>query len=97
MFKAPTSASSCPTTNPDGSRGKAGVFLRASLAVFCLLEGQVYPAAFSIATGATAANMDVTMFFTFWGLLALKKKTKTGKSYIGSLVTNGFLSRLQMS
>jgi len=24
-------------------------------------------AAFTIATGAAASNMDVTMFFTFWG------------------------------
>lgn len=31
-------------------------------------------AAFTIATGAAASNMDVTMFFTFWGLRALKKK-----------------------
>jgi peroxiredoxin family protein len=42
-------------------------------------------AAFSIATGAAAANMDVTMFFTFWGLRALKKKTKTGKSFMGKM------------
>ena len=33
-------------------------------------------AAFSIATGAAASNMDVTMFFTFWGLRALKKKNR---------------------
>ncbi len=43
-------------------------------------------AAFSIATGAAAANMDVTMFFTFWGLRALKKKRKTGKSLFGRLL-----------
>ncbi len=43
-------------------------------------------AAFSIATGAAAANMDVTMFFTFWGLRALKKKKKTGKSLFGRLL-----------
>lgn len=43
-------------------------------------------AAFSIATGAAAANMDVTMFFTFWGLRALKKKEKTGKSLFGRLL-----------
>jgi peroxiredoxin family protein len=43
-------------------------------------------AAFSIATGAAASNMEVTMFFTFWGLRALKKKTKTGKSFLGRLL-----------
>lgn len=42
-------------------------------------------AAFSIATGAAASNMDVTMFFTFWGLRALKKKARTGKSLLGHL------------
>jgi peroxiredoxin family protein len=42
-------------------------------------------AAFSIATGAAASNMDVVMFFTFWGLRALKKKTKTGRSFFGRL------------
>jgi peroxiredoxin family protein len=43
-------------------------------------------AAFSIATGAAAANMEVTMFFTFWGLRALKKKMPTGKSLFGRLM-----------
>ncbi len=43
-------------------------------------------AAFSIATGAAASNMDVTMFFTFWGLRALKKKARTGKSVLGWLM-----------
>lgn len=43
-------------------------------------------AAFSIATGAAASNMDVTMFFTFWGLRALKKNMRTGKSFFGRLL-----------
>lgn len=43
-------------------------------------------AAFSIATGAAASNMDVTMFFTFWGLRALKKKVRTGRSFFGRLL-----------
>ncbi|MEW6242862.1 MAG: DsrE/DsrF/DrsH-like family protein [Bacillota bacterium] len=30
-------------------------------------------AAFNIATGAAASGMDVTMFFTFWGINMLKK------------------------
>jgi peroxiredoxin family protein len=42
-------------------------------------------AAFSIATGAAASNMDVVMFFTFWGLRALKKKVSTGRSLFGRL------------
>jgi peroxiredoxin family protein len=29
--------------------------------------------------------MEVTMFFTFWGLRALKKKVKTGKSFMGKM------------
>jgi len=43
-------------------------------------------AAFSMATGAAASNMEVTMFFTFWGLRALKKKAKTGRSLMGRLL-----------
>jgi peroxiredoxin family protein len=33
-------------------------------------------AAFIIATGAAAMGMDVCMYFTFWALAALKKKTR---------------------
>lgn len=33
-------------------------------------------AAFVIATGAAALGQNVSMFFTFWGLSALKKKTE---------------------
>ncbi len=40
-------------------------------------------AAFTLATGAAAIGMDVVMFFTFWGLRALKKKVPTGKSLFG--------------
>jgi peroxiredoxin family protein len=43
-------------------------------------------AAFSIALGAAAAGMEVTMFFTFWGLRALKKKMPTGKSLFGRML-----------
>ncbi|UCE41793.1 MAG: DsrE/DsrF/DrsH-like family protein [Candidatus Aminicenantes bacterium] len=43
-------------------------------------------AAFSIALGAAAAGMEVTMFFTFWGLRALKKKVATGKSLFGRML-----------
>src|SRR3972149_574957 len=43
-------------------------------------------AAFIIATGAAASNIEVTMFFTFWGLRALKKRTLTGKSFMGRMM-----------
>lgn len=43
-------------------------------------------AAFTIATGAAASGMEVVMFFTFWGLRALKKKTRTGRSLFGHLL-----------
>jgi peroxiredoxin family protein len=42
--------------------------------------------AFIIATSAAAQGNDVTMFFTFWGLRALKKKVPTGKSLFGRMV-----------
>ena len=35
-------------------------------------------AAFIIATGAAAMGMQVTMFFTFWGLNAIRRKGATG-------------------
>lgn len=38
-------------------------------------------AAYTIATGAAATNREVTMFFTFWGLNALKKQQ--GHSWLG--------------
>ena len=43
-------------------------------------------AAFSIAIGASASNMDVKMFFTFWGLRALKKNVRTGKSLFARML-----------
>ena len=42
--------------------------------------------AFIIATSAAASNMDVTMFFTFWGLRAIKKNENTGKSFMGRMI-----------
>ncbi len=43
-------------------------------------------AAFSIAAGAAASGMEVVMFFTFWGLRALRKKARTGRSFLGRLL-----------
>ncbi|MDP2181696.1 MAG: DsrE/DsrF/DrsH-like family protein [Actinomycetota bacterium] len=42
--------------------------------------------AFIIATGAAAMGMEVTMFFTFWGLRAIKKNVRTGKSLFGKML-----------
>jgi peroxiredoxin family protein len=45
-------------------------------------------AAFIIATGAAAVGMDVSMFFTFWGLSAVKKqKIYSGKNMIEKAFT----------
>ncbi|MGQ9617616.1 MAG: DsrE/DsrF/DrsH-like family protein [Candidatus Aminicenantia bacterium] len=46
-------------------------------------------ASFVIATGAVPSGMEVTMFFTFWGLQALKKRKKTGKGFFGKML--GFM------
>ncbi|MHB9095696.1 MAG: DsrE/DsrF/DrsH-like family protein [Eubacteriales bacterium] len=43
-------------------------------------------AAFIIATGAAASGIDVTMFFTFWGLKAIKKNVGTGKTLFGKML-----------
>ncbi len=44
-------------------------------------------ASFIIATGAAAGGMDVTMFFTFWGLKAIMKDgAHTGKSLFGRML-----------
>lgn len=44
--------------------------------------------AFLIGTTAAAMGMDTTMFFTFWGLQALKKKgVATGKSLFGRMLS----------
>ncbi|MBN1641930.1 MAG: DsrE/DsrF/DrsH-like family protein [Anaerolineae bacterium] len=48
-------------------------------------------AALAIATGAAAAGMDTTLFFTFWGLNAIRKERRTGKSLMGKMV--GLLNR----
>lgn len=44
-------------------------------------------AAFTIATGAAASGMEVTMFFTFWGINVLKKEKgrKGAPSFLGKM------------
>lgn len=48
--------------------------------------------ALTIATGAAAAGMEVTMFFTFWGMKAIQKDgVLTGKTFIGRML--GLMNR----
>ena len=43
--------------------------------------------AFIIATGAAAAGMDTTMFFTFWGLNAIRKpEVRSGQGFLGKMM-----------
>jgi peroxiredoxin family protein len=49
-------------------------------------------AAFIIATSAAASGMDVTMFFTFWGLKAIQKDSSlTGTGLFGRML--GLMNR----
>jgi peroxiredoxin family protein len=52
---------------------------KASIVVFSGDMDKVM-AAFIIATTAAASGVETTMFFTFWGLQALKKKVPTGRT-----------------
>ena len=53
---------------------------RATLVVFSGEMDTLF-AAFTIAVGAASMGMEVSMFFTFWGLTALRKdKTFSGKA-----------------
>ncbi|MEO5334752.1 MAG: DsrE/DsrF/DrsH-like family protein [Magnetococcus sp. YQC-5] len=58
-------------------------------------------AAFVLANGALAMDMEVSMFFTFWGLAAVKKSTRlSGKGFrqgMLSLMTPANSSRLTTS
>jgi peroxiredoxin family protein len=70
-------------------RGTSSVSLedRAALVVFSGDMDRLM-ASFIIATGAAAMGMQVTMYFTFWGLAALKKTTiLKGKSIPEKLLT----------
>jgi peroxiredoxin family protein len=49
-------------------------------------------AALIIGTGAAASGMEVTMFFTFWGLKAIQKPgTSTGQGLMGKML--GMMNR----
>ena len=58
-------------------------------------------AALVIATGAVAMGMEVSIFYTFWGLSALKKEVhlagKTLKEKMFALMTPGELSSMPVS
>jgi peroxiredoxin family protein len=69
---------------------------KATIVVFSGDMDKVF-AAFIIATGAAAAGMDTTLFFTFWGLKAIQKGNRTGKGLMGKmmgLMNRGGLGRL---
>jgi len=54
-------------------------------------------AALIIANGAAAFDIEVTMFFTFWGLKAIQKGNRTGKSVMGRMLgvmNRGGLNRI---
>ena len=57
--------------------------------------------AFIIATGAAAAGMDTTMFFSFWGLNAIRKQNvNTGRGFLGKMIglmNKGGVERLNPS
>jgi peroxiredoxin family protein len=64
----------------------AGLADRATIVVFSGDMDRLM-AAFVIATGAVAMAMEVSMYFTFWGLTALKKTTRfAGKSIPEKLI-----------
>jgi peroxiredoxin family protein len=64
----------------------AGLADRATIVVFSGDMDRLM-AAFVIGTGAAAMAMDVSMYFTFWGLTALKKTTRfAGKSIPEKLI-----------
>jgi peroxiredoxin family protein len=57
-------------------------------ATFVVLSGDMDKifAAFTIATGTAAAGMDTTLFFTFWGLNAIRKEHLTGQGIMGKMI-----------
>ena len=73
---------------------------RAVIIVFSGDMDKVF-AAFIIATGCAAAGMDTTLFFTFWGLNAIRKGTPSkAKSFLGKmmgLMNRGGINRLNPS
>jgi peroxiredoxin family protein len=76
---------SVASTNPNATLNKL------SMVVFSGDMDKVM-AAYIIATGAAASGMEVTMFFTFWGLKAIQKSgVRTGKGLFGRML--GIMNR----
>ena len=73
---------------------------RATIVVFSGDMDKVF-AAFIIATGCAAAGMDTTLFFTFWGLNAIKTGDPVkAKSFLGKMMgimNRGGVNRLSPS
>ena len=63
---------------------------KSSIAVFSGDMDKVM-GAFIIAIGAATYDMDVTLFFAFWGLKAIQKGNLTGKSFFERLL--GLMNR----
>ncbi len=78
----------------------SGESSKATIVVFSGDMDKVF-AAFIIATGCAAAGMDTTLFFTFWGLNAIKTgEPIQAKSFLGkmmSLMNRGGIDRLNPS
>lgn len=73
------------SSNPEATKNKL------SMVVFSGEMDKVM-AAYIIATGAAASGMEVTMFFTFWGLKAIQKPgALTGKGLFGRML--GMMNR----
>ena len=65
---------------PSGSQGNGATFIVFSNELDKAL------ASFVLANGAAATGKNVTMFFTFWGLSVLRKKTRgTKKDFLGKM------------
>ena len=58
---------------------------KATILVFSGDMDKVF-AALTLATGAAAAGMDTTLFFTFWGLNAISKGRRTGEGLLGRMM-----------
>jgi len=71
---------------------KAQATDRATIVVFSGDFDKVF-AALVIATGAASMGMEVSLFFTFWGLMALRKDTR----YKGKLVTEKMCNMMMPS
>ncbi len=73
---------------------------RATIVVFSGDMDKVF-AAFIIGTGCAAAGMDTTLFFTFWGLNAIKKGDPIkANSFLGKMMgimNRGGINRLNPS